>query len=244
MTRPPRLDFSDALFLDLDGTLAPIAARPDEVVFDPGRAWMMARLEQQMGGAVAVISGRGLDDIRRILGPAPAAVGAIHGLVRRRQDGSVLTARPNRQLDDARVSLRSLVEAWPGLLLEDKGLGIAVHYRLAPEAEPAVKAAAEALVAGGGLVRQDGAMVCELRAPGGGKGAALLAFMSEPPFAGRQPIMVGDDLTDEHAFAAAAEAGGFGILVGPERETAAQYRLDDVDSVIGWLSAGLKADAA
>jgi trehalose 6-phosphate phosphatase len=100
------------------------------------------------------------------------------------------------------------------------------------------------VTARGGLVRQDGAMVCELRAPGGGKGEALAAFLREPPFAGRRPVMVGDDLTDEHGFAAAASAGGYGILVGPPRASAARYGLDDAEAVIGWLSASLTADAA
>jgi trehalose 6-phosphate phosphatase len=128
--------------------------------------------------------------------------------------------------------------------MEDKGVGLALHYRQAPEAEQAVQAAVAAIAARKDLVRQDGAMVCELRAPGGGKGEALLAFMAEAPFAGRRPVMVGDDLTDEHGFDAAQSAGGHGILVGPRRKTAARYRLEDVEAVIGWLSASLAPDAA
>jgi trehalose 6-phosphate phosphatase len=244
MPYPPRLDPGDALFLDLDGTLAPIAATPGEVSFDPRLAGLMARLEQAMGGALAVISGRSLEDVRRILGGSPGAVGAVHGLVRHLPGKGVTMAEPSADLSEARERLQAVARAWPGVIVEDKGLGLALHYRQAPEAEQAVKAAAAAIVAAGELVRQDGAMVCELRAPGGGKGEALTAFLGEAPFAGRRPVMVGDDLTDEDGFAAAEAAGGYGVLVGPGRETAARYRLDDVEAVIAWLSAGLAADAA
>jgi trehalose 6-phosphate phosphatase len=244
MIRPPGLDPGDALFLDLDGTLAPLAPRPDEVHFDPRLARLMVQLEAAMGGAMAVISGRTVEEVRRILGDAPSAIGAVHGLVRLLPGGQVVTAEPCPQLDLARAELQVLRQAWPGLLLEDKGLGLAVHYRQAAEAEAKVKAAAASIAARFGLVRQDGAMVCELRAPGGGKGAALAAFLGEAPFAGRRPVMVGDDLTDEHGFAAAAGAGGYGVLVGPARASAARYRLDDVEAVIAWLSASLAADAA
>jgi len=244
MPYPPRLDPGDALFLDLDGTLAPIAATPDEVSFDPRLAGLMARLEQAMGGALAVISGRSLEDVRRILGGAPGAVGAVHGLVRHLPGKGTVTAEPSAGLAEARDQLKAVARAWPGVLMEDKGLGLALHYRQAPEAEQAVKAAAAAVAAEKDLVRQDGAMVCELRAPGGGKGEALTAFLAEAPFAGRRPVMVGDDLTDEDGFAAAEAAGGYGVLVGPGRQTAARYRLDDVEAVIAWLSASLAADAA
>jgi len=243
MDRPPGLNLDDALFLDLDGTLAPIEARPDDVVFDRRRAELVSRLEQRLGGAVAVISGRTLAEVDRILGGAPACVGAVHGLVRRGPHG-LRQAEPSPSLAEARLELGALARAWPGLILEDKALSVAVHYRGAPEREDAVKAAADRLAARTGLVLQAGSMVCELRTPGGGKGEALDAFMGERPFAGRRPVMVGDDLTDEHAFEAAAARGGFGVLVGPARPTAARYRLDDVDAVAAWLGAALNASAA
>lgn len=244
MDRPPGLDRDDALFLDLDGTLAPIEARPDDVVFDRGRAELVARLERLMGGAVAVISGRGLDDVDRILGGTPACVSAVHGLVRRSPASGLVRAQPSARLKEARLELQALVRAWPGLLLEDKQLSVAVHYRGAPEAEAAVKAATARLAARTGLKPQDGTMVCELRTPGGGKGEALAAFMREQPFTGRRPVMVGDDLTDEDAFGAAAAAGGFGVLVGPARPTAARYRLENVEAALAWLAMALSENAA
>jgi trehalose 6-phosphate phosphatase len=243
MDLPPGLDLDDALFLDLDGTLAPIEARPDDVVFDRRRAELVSRLEQRLGGAVAVISGRTLAEVDRILGGTLACVGAVHGLVRRGPQG-VCRTEPSPRLAEARQELGALAEAWPGLILEDKALSVAVHYRGAPERADAVKAAAARLAVRTGLVLQAGLMVCELRTPGGGKGEALDAFMGERPFAGRRPVMVGDDLTDEHAFEAATARGGFGVLVGPARRTAARYRLDDVDAVADWLGAALNASAA
>ncbi len=244
MDRPPDLDRDAALFLDLDGTLAPIEARPQDVVFDPRRAALVGRLEQLMGGAIAVISGRSLADLDRILGGAPACVGAVHGLVRRSPGSGLVQAEPSPRLHEARLELQVLVRAWPGVILEDKTLSIAVHYRGAPLAEQAVKAAAAGLAARTGLVLQAGLMVCELRTPGGGKGVALRAFLRERPFTGRRPVMVGDDLTDEQAFEAAASAGGFGVLVGPLRPTAARYRLENVEAVGAWLGAALSASAA
>lgn len=244
MRPPPDLTLNAALFLDLDGTLAPIEARPADVVFDADRAALLARLERAMGGALAVISGRSLEDVRRILGAAPGAVGAVHGLVRRRADGMLVEPAPSADLDGARKVLGALVRAWPGLILEDKGLSVAVHYRQAPAAAPMVEQAVARILAATTLIRQDGSMVCELRTPGPDKSAALMAFMGEAPFAGRYPVMVGDDLTDESAFAAAAAAGGFGVLVGRRPDTAARYGLRDVDAVKAWLAAALTAPAA
>ena len=244
MLRPPDLALDSAMFLDLDGTLADIEARPQDVAFDPERAALIAGLERVLGGAVAVISGRSLQDMDRILGGAPRAVSAVHGLARRRADGHVIQASSSPALDTAREALRGLVQRWPGLILEDKGLSLAVHYRQAPSAAGAVEDAVARILAAAPLVRQDGKMVCELRAPGPDKGAALDAFMQEAPFAGRRPVMAGDDVTDESAFAAAAAGGGFGVLVGPPRRTAATYRLDGVQEVKAWLRAGLTAVAA
>lgn len=136
MFRPPGLDLGDALFLDLDGTLAPIAPRPDGVPFDPQLARLMAQLEAAMGGAVAVISGRTVEDVRRILGDSPTAIGAVHGLTLHLPGGRIVTTEPPPQLAEARSELQVLAQAWPGLLLEDKGLGVALHFRQAPAAEP------------------------------------------------------------------------------------------------------------
>jgi trehalose 6-phosphate phosphatase len=240
LPRPPRLDLADALFLDVDGTLAPIAATPDAVPFDAARAALLHRLVKA-AGAVAVLSGRSLHDIDRILGGAPVAAAGVHGLVRRLPDGQVVEFAPSQALDEARPVFKSLVAAHPGLVMEDKGVGLALHYRVVPRAAQAVEEAVNRLVALTGLTRQDGDMVREVRTPGPDKGDALKAFMGEALFKDRRPVMVGDDLTDEYAFQAAEDLGGFGILVGEPRATAARYGLADVPAVLAWIAEGLEA---
>jgi trehalose 6-phosphate phosphatase len=137
-----------------------------------------------------------------------------------------------------------LANVQPGLLVEDKELGIALHYRRAPGSGKTARALGHRLAAGTGLAVQEGEMVIELLTPGQDKGAAVLAFMAEAPFAGAIPVFVGDDLTDENAFSAASACGGFGIRVGPERETKARYRLADVDAALALLHALIEGPTA
>jgi trehalose 6-phosphate phosphatase len=147
----------------------------------------------------------------------------------------VLTQPPHPGLNYARIKLDRLSDR-PGILLEDKRLGLAVHYRKAPEAEEAVLAACRSIAATTGLVLQLGRMVAELRTPGADKGDSVRAFMAEQPFAGSVPVFIGDDLTDEDGFTAAAALGGYGVLVGEERATSARHQLADVEAVLGWLA--------
>ncbi|MDR7231868.1 trehalose 6-phosphate phosphatase [Caulobacter sp. BE264] len=235
----PPLDLprSIALFLDLDGTLAPIMPRPDDVGPDPARARLLARLRETLEDRVAVVSGRSLPDLDHILGRGVPAIGAVHGLVRRSADGAVTTLEPHAGLEDARRILGELAHCDRGLLFEDKGLSVALHYRNAPSAAEAVIEAAERLSQATGLILQLGDMVAELRTPGADKGAALTAFLRETPFVGALPVFVGDDLTDEDGFEAAQRLGGFGVLVGQPRPTTARYRLSDTRDVSRWLQA-------
>lgn len=236
--RPPALDAQDAaVFLDLDGTLAPIAPRPEDVGPDPRRTALIERLSQRLGGRLAVLSGRTLTDIDRILEGRVAAVAAVHGLVWRGGDGRVAEPTPHAGLAVARETFARLADRDPGLLVEDKGLSVALHYRLAPRFRDLAILAAEGLSAETGLSFQPGHMVVELRTPGPDKGDSLRRFMAEAPFAGRRPVFIGDDLTDEPAFRAAAALGGHGVLVGAERASAADWRVPDVAAVLAWLEA-------
>ena len=230
-----------ALFLDLDGTLAAIEARPEHVVAHAGRTSLLARLGAALDGRLAVISGRSLDDLDRILDGSVIAAAGVHGLQRRRGDG-VLTAAPAvAEIAGARRALaRSLPHA-KGLIVEDKGLALAVHFRQAPSLAGAVAQTAQAVAARYGLAVQPGDMVVELRPPGFDKGDAIEAFMTEPPFAGFTPVFVGDDLTDENGFRAAAAFGGYGVLVGPTRKTLASRGLAGVDEVMAWLERATQA---
>ncbi|MBS0360866.1 MAG: trehalose-phosphatase [Proteobacteria bacterium] len=235
--RPLRLA-ETALFLDLDGTLAPIAARPQDVGPDPRRTDLLEALTRRLDGRLAVISGRTLDDVDHILEGCVPAVAAVHGLVRRDADGLVSESSPHPAIAKATAALRTFAVHDPGLLVEDKsGLSVALHFRQAREHAAAANAFARELAEQTGLGLQGGDMVAELRTPGACKGDSLRAFMAEPRFAGARPVFVGDDLTDEDGFAAAEALGGFGVLVGPPRATGARFRLDSVADALDWLEA-------
>ena len=233
-------DFDDmALFLDLDGTLAPISRAPAEVGPDRLRNRLLARLAERLDGRLAIVSGRRIEDVDRILESVAPAVSGVHGLERRTASGEWIAEVPHPDLGVARASFEALAAARGGLLVEDKTLSVALHYREAPGSGEAVRELALRLEKATGLVLQEGHMVVEMRTPGPTKGDAVTAFMTEAPFAGARPVYVGDDLTDEAAFAAAAAAGGYGVLVGPERETRATWRLNGVDEVLAWIAAGV-----
>lgn len=226
-----------ALFLDLDGVLAAIEPTPDGVVEQPGRTAMLARLQDRLEGRLAVISGRDIADIDRICGGAVKVAAGIHGLERRHADGRVERLEPSAGVARALEEMRAFAEAWPGVLIEDKGLAAGLHYRQAPEAAQAAAELAEALAARHDLIVQPGHMIHELKTPGADKGRALAAFMDEAPFQGFTPVMVGDDLTDEFGFEAAARLGGGGVLVGPQRKTHARWALADQPAAMAWLEA-------
>jgi trehalose 6-phosphate phosphatase len=224
-----------ALFLDIDGTLAEFRRLPEEVVATPRRTALLKRLSDRLNGRVALISGRALSDMDRITDRAIVAASGVHGLEHRRADGVMETAPVHPGVEQARRAFRELIEGNPRLFLEDKTLGLVLHYRAAPDLAELANAEVERLAAVTGLALQRGDMMAEVRTPGRNKGDALRAFMAEAPFTGATPIYIGDDLTDEYAFQAAQDLGGFGVLVGPGRETAARFRLADVEAVLDWL---------
>lgn len=232
---PPSLLQRPALFLDMDGVLAPLAATPDAVVPDPRRTAVLRRLRERLDGRVAIISGRTIAEIDRIAESASASASGVHGLERRRADGSLdhMTAAPG--VRQAVAAFERFASDRPGMIVEDKAVSAGLHYRGAPTAAAAAEALARSLAAETGLALQSGNLVVELKTPGTDKGTALKAFMLEPPFVGAVPVMLGDDLTDEDGFRAAADLGGFGVLVGPPRRTAAVCGLPDVDAVLAWL---------
>jgi trehalose 6-phosphate phosphatase len=240
---PPAPDLADetgiSLFLDFDGTLVDIASRHDAVVVEPSLGRLVATLAERLNGRVAVVSGRSAADILSYLGIAgtdtPFAIGGSHGLELRWRDGRAEAPDRPDGLAEAIAAFRLLADAHPGVVVEEKPYGAALHYRQAPDAGPACDALAERVAEGTGFSIQHGKMVVELRALGADKGDAVRRFMAEAPMAGTRPIFVGDDLTDEAGFRAAGELGGWGILVGGPRPTAARYRLADVGEVHAWL---------
>ncbi len=237
---PPRADIASlALFVDVDGTLVDIASRPDAVVVDAALPSALKRLKVRLGGALAPVSGRPLRDIDALLGLDGAAAG-LHGAELRGPDGaSLATPIVHEGLDAARRRAVAAAAAIPGVLVEDKGGAIALHYRAAPDAELDVRRAAIAMLdaAGDGYELLHGKLVIEIKPANADKGAALAALMMIAPFAGRVPWMVGDDATDEDAFAEVNAERGVSILVGARRPTVARYALAGPAAAREWLAA-------
>lgn len=234
---PPGLLAGASLFLDFDGTLVELAERPDAVAVDARLHAVMRRLVDRLDGRIAVISGRPAGQVMALFGETRITVVGSHGMEFRYADGRTGLAERPRGLARAIAAMHALAARRPGVLVEDKPLGAALHFRQAPEAEAVCAALARDLVADRALQLQPGKMMVEVRAAGGDKGSAIRTLMAEPALIGTHPLFMGDDLTDEPGFAAAAELGGAGILVGPARATAARYGLNSVNAALAWLEA-------
>ena len=236
MIRPPPLGFDQCLFLDIDGTLVEFTDTPSQTLADGDIKELLTRVAQRLAGAVALVSGREITTIDRLFAPLRLPAAGLHGVERRDAAGRMHGAKlEDPRLQEAREALARLAEACPGTIIEDKGSNIAVHFRLAPQVGErvlrAVKAIAAPLAADYEL--QDGAMMVEIKPRGFDKGSAVGSFMREPPFAGRRPVFVGDDLTDRDGFAAVEALAGMSIGVGGR--VRGRFQLDDVDDVRSWL---------
>jgi trehalose 6-phosphate phosphatase len=224
----------DALFLDFDGVLAEIGPDPDAIRMPPNTETDIGRLAAALGGAVALLSGRDIRDLAR-RSPATVWRAGGHGL-EVAGPGDPLPAAPPPPDAAVLAPLRALEAERRGVRVEIKGPVAALHYRAAPDAgEAALSAARKAAAAASGLVVQAGKMVVEVKPEAAHKGTALRRFAGRPPFAGRRPIMLGDDTTDEDAMAAAQELGGVGVKVG-DGETVARLRTPDPAAVRAWLA--------
>ncbi|HEY5929033.1 MAG TPA: trehalose-phosphatase [Burkholderiales bacterium] len=234
-------DFAEgwALFLDVDGTLLDIARHPDAVTVSADLREILRLAYKLSDGAVALISGRSLVDLDRLFGPLLYPAAGQHGLERRSATGHVICSigamdRINRaaQLLALQARMRQ------GVVVEHKGLSLALHYRNAPELQDWADLTMNALLVGLGPAFQlvEGKMVFELKPGGRDKGTAIADFMSEPPFANRLPVFIGDDMTDEDGFAVVNIAGGHSIKVG-SGGSLARWRLADARGVRQWLAA-------
>lgn len=235
---PPHHLLRDAaLFLDFDGTIISLAARPDAIEVDDALKSLLKSLLTRLHGRVAVISGRPISEIQFYLEDDDLIVAGSHGLEILWPDGRNWTLAPPPSLARVREELRDLPQSHPGVLIEEKPFGVAIHYRQAPDAQEECRRRAIDLSQRAGLRLQPGKMVFELKAPGADKGSAIEKITSAPPMLGYTPVFLGDDDTDEAGFAAVTRLGGAGILVGPTRKTAAHYALTSVQDTIAWLKA-------
>lgn len=233
---PPSLGGDSSLFLDLDGTLVDLIDRPDEVRADAQLRATLLAVHRRLEGRLAIVSGRSLAQLDEILGEVAQQLGlsGSHGTEYRWQGVEESPQRP-AALDAAREEFVKFAAAHDAVLLEDKSFGVALHYRIFPQIEAHARTLAAQLSHELGLFLQEGKMMVELRPSGHDKGGAIRHLMGKPALDGSVPVFVGDDVTDEHGFEAAAAMGGYGILVGAPRLSAAHYNLSNPDAVRNWL---------
>lgn len=234
-----------AWFLDLDGTLVGFASSPAGVRIDRRLRKLIEDLHSSTGRAVALITGRSIADVDSLFPDARLATAGLHGIERRSASGRRARHRfPAHRLDAVRRAFAAAAARHSRLLVEDKGVSIALHYRRAPHLGGYVHRLARGMLArlGTGYCLQAGKRVVEIRPAGRDKGIAIREFMHEPPFCGRTPVFLGDDATDEYGFALVNRLGGYSVKVGPGR-TEACWRLRDVRAVRAWLRLALTEKA-
>lgn len=237
---PPLLDDACALFLDVDGTLIEFAERPDAVTLLPEVREAIGRISDRLEGAVALVSGRPLAQLDALFAPLDLPAAGLHGHQVRNADGTVHDSSDSESTTDWLHALHQqamrFAHGHPGVLVEDKGPSMALHWRGAPHAANEVRAFAERHVRGNARYRlQPGDHVVEFVPVGSDKGRAVRRMTQYLPFRGRLPVFVGDDLTDEHGFDAANRMHGWSVLVGERDPSAAVFQLQDIRSVHAWL---------
>lgn len=245
MRRPPLPDSALhewAWFLDVDGTLLEIEARPDLVRADEPLIRLLQGLCSAYGGAIALISGRSLEQLDTIFGDCRLAAAGSHGVEQRLPDGTLVTEQTG-VADGAAARVRDFANGHPGLLVEQKPYSVGVHYRARPELEATVIDAMERIrsESDGDAKLMRGKMVVELLPAAANKGSAIRSFMNAAPFAGRLPLFVGDDVTDEYAFDTVNELGGMSIKVGSAADSLAAWQLQNVADLRDWLQSALDA---
>ncbi len=242
---PPALADNDALFLDVDGTLVAFADHPDKVIPADDLTRVLSRLSLRLKGALALVSGRSLTQLDRLFAPLRLPAAGLHGAqLRRSADAPLPPSSHAAWLHELHRQAESLAHHHPGMLVENKGQALALHWRNAPDAATAITAFARTQLPHLPGVRvQPGNHVIEFLAVDHDKGSALRELLRAAPFAGRRPVFIGDDLTDEHGFTVAGELGGHGVLVGDRADSRARYQLPDVAAVHAWLRAALPSTA-
>jgi trehalose 6-phosphate phosphatase len=229
-----------ALFLDLDGTLIEYAPHPRAVTADAPLLRLLEMLTRRFGGAMALVSGRSIEMLDKLLAPLRLPASGLHGYERRSASGLQSRHAPPsaHALASARRLMAQVAQQDPRVRLEDKRFALALHFRQAPQRGPEIVDAARAIAeqVGGGLELLLGPHVVELTPRGVSKASGIAEFMREAPFAGRRPLFVGDDASDEVAFKWVNAAGGLSVAVNASGGTAAASRLRSVREVRTWLN--------
>ena len=235
-----------AILLDVDGTILDIAPTPREVWVPPVLCRTLSTLLKRTGGALALVSGRSLADLDLLFAPLRLPAIGEHGAeIRFSSYGEIDRLRATPLSDEIKRKFAAVKSIGRGILVEDKGYGMALHYRLAPDLGPAVRERVAAICADlrPGIVEiLPGKAVIEIKPVGFDKGSAVRELMQRSPFTGRHPIFIGDDKTDEAAFAVLPEFGGFGFSVG-RFIPGVRGHFDVPDDVRRWLAGLAESDA-
>ena len=235
---PPALrDIANAaLFLDFDGTLVDLAPSPDAITVPDHLAAALERKAAELDGRLAIVSGRFIGDLRKHLPTCRVVISGSHGAEITSPEGSSVAEHQAPRVPDAALeAAKDFNVRTHGLLLEEKTLGLGLHYRDCADRADDVRKFATGIARDHGMHLRSGKMVIELSTTDANKGDGIRAIMGQPPFQGATPVFLGDDKTDEDGFEAVEALGGFGVLVGEPRETKARYRLFDVAAVHDWL---------
>ena len=227
---------SSAFFLDCDGTLSAIVAHPASACVEPWLRDRVGQIAERCGGALALVSGRSIEQLDVMFAPLRLPCAGVHGIERRGADGEISRmATGTEQLESVARRFADFTQTAPELIVEPKPGSVALHYRMRPEMEQDVlQLAAEQVARDPALHIIRGKMVVEVSAGDRTKGDAIEDFMREPPFAGRRPVFAGDDTTDEDGFTVVNAMGGLSIKIGPG-ETAATVRVPAMEDLHGWM---------
>jgi trehalose 6-phosphate phosphatase len=233
-------DHNYALFLDVDGTLADFREDPADVWLSESLLSLLSSLRDALHGALVLVSGRTVEDLDRMIGDRPLCCVGLHGLSHNAHCPLPSHASSAAAgIDALRDACRDFVQQYPGVLLEDKGLGFALHFRRNPQLATTVQEFArqsqQRFARHAGIELLEGKMVMEFRPAGASKGAAVRQLLAQLPFRARVPVFIGDDVTDEDGFVAVNSAGGVSIKCGAG-ESCATYHLHDVAAVHSWLA--------
>ncbi len=220
-----------SLFLDFDGTLVEIAETPDLIEVPTDLPDLLHAAAHRLDGRLLIVSGRTISDIDRYLGDPFLSVSGSHGMELRLDGATSEIASEAAAMAEIESEAQSVSETLPGLLVERKRYGVALHYRQAPDLADRVRIVAETIAKRHGFALKLGKMVCEILPAASDKGRAVLDIMGSSPFSGTVGLFIGDDITDEDGFRAVQKLGGLGVIVGDRQETAARARLPDIGAV-------------